>query len=46
MGACTIGEIGRTLDTSIFTVVGLTGDTIIESDIDCLKEAWQQPLRW
>lgn len=46
MSTCAIGEIGRTLDTSAFTIVGLTGSTVVESDIDSLKEAWQQPLRW
>jgi phosphoribosylformylglycinamidine synthase len=46
MDVCAIGEIGCTLDTPAFTVVGLAGNTVIESDIDSLKEAWQQPLRW
>jgi hypothetical protein len=46
MDACAIGEIGHTIDTSAFTVVGLTGDIVIASDINALKEAWQQPLRW
>lgn len=46
MDTCAAGEIGRVLDTSAFSVIGLTGDTVIASDIDSLKEAWQQPLRW
>jgi phosphoribosylformylglycinamidine synthase len=43
---CAIGEVGYVLDTSRFVVVGLRGDSIIDSDIAELKEAWQRPLRW
>jgi phosphoribosylformylglycinamidine synthase len=46
LGTCTIGELGRVLDTAEFVVVGLAGKTVIRSDIARLKEAWQQPLRW
>jgi phosphoribosylformylglycinamidine synthase len=46
LGAATLGEIGRVLDTSAFVVVGLSGTIIIRSDIAQLKEAWQRPLRW
>jgi phosphoribosylformylglycinamidine synthase II len=43
---CAIGELGRVLDTPAFTVLGLSGDTVIQSDIATLKDAWQRPLRW
>jgi phosphoribosylformylglycinamidine (FGAM) synthase-like enzyme len=43
---CVIGEIGRVLDTPDFTVLGLSGETVIQSDIATLKDAWQRPLRW
>ena len=46
LGACTLGELGRVLDTPDFVVVGLSGNTIIRSDIAQLKEVWQRPLRW
>jgi phosphoribosylformylglycinamidine synthase len=46
MSVCAMGEIGRALDTSTFAVVGLAGATVIRSDINALKEAWQQPLCW
>ena len=43
---CAIGEAGHVLDTAQFTVLGLQGDIIINSDVMQLKEAWQRPLRW
>jgi phosphoribosylformylglycinamidine synthase len=46
LGTCAVDEIGRVLDTPDFVVVGLSGNTIIRSDIAQLKEAWQRPLRW
>jgi phosphoribosylformylglycinamidine synthase len=46
LGVCAVGEIGRVLDTPEFSVVGLSGNTVIHSDIAQLKEAWQRPLRW
>jgi phosphoribosylformylglycinamidine synthase len=46
LGTCTVGEVGRVLDTPEFVVVGLAGNTIMRSDIAALKEAWQRPLRW
>jgi hypothetical protein len=33
-------------DDEIFRIIGLHGKTIIEANIDDLKEAWQKPLRF
>jgi phosphoribosylformylglycinamidine synthase len=46
MQSCAIGEVGHVLDTSEFTVIGLSGHAVIRSQIASLKEAWQRPLRW
>lgn len=43
---CPVAEIGTVLATPQFLVLGLDGTPVITSDIACLKEAWQQPLRW
>ena len=46
MAGCAIGELGRVLDDPAFTVTGLQGGVVIQSDIATLKAAWQRPLRW
>ncbi len=44
MSDCAIGELGQVIDGLAFTVVGLQGNVVIQSDIASLKEAWQRPL--
>jgi phosphoribosylformylglycinamidine synthase len=44
MSDCVIGELGQVIDSPAFTVTGLRGEVVIQSDIAVLKEAWQRPL--
>ncbi len=44
MSGCPMGELGQVIDSSAFTVTGLQGAVVIQSDIAVLKEAWQRPL--
>ncbi|WP_256868349.1 AIR synthase-related protein [Candidatus Entotheonella palauensis] len=44
MSGCAIGELGQVIDGPAFTVIGLRGEVVIQSDIAVLKEAWQRPL--
>ncbi|MFH1406746.1 MAG: phosphoribosylformylglycinamidine synthase subunit PurL [Candidatus Omnitrophota bacterium] len=44
-GVC-IAKIGKTVPAPRFEVSGLDGKTVISSEINTLKEAWQKPLRW
>lgn len=46
LGDAIYGEIGVVSDDEIFRIVGLDGKTIIEANIDDLKEAWQKPLKF
>jgi len=39
-------QIGWVLAEPVFRVNGIKGETIIEENIDVLKEAWQRPLRF
>ena len=43
-GGC--GRVGALVDNRLFRVIGLDGDTVVSTDIDTLKESWQQSLRW
>jgi phosphoribosylformylglycinamidine synthase len=44
MSGCIIGELGQVIDGPAFTVIGVRGEIVIQSDIKTLKEAWQRPL--
>ncbi len=44
MSSCAMGELGQVLDEPAFTVTGLQGNVIVQSDIATLKAAWQRPL--
>lgn len=44
MSGCAIGELGQVIDEPAFTVNGLRGEVVIQSDIAVLKAAWQRPL--
>ncbi len=46
LGDAIYGEIGVVSDDEIFRIIGLDGKTIIEANIDDLKEAWQKPLKF
>ena len=38
--------VGRVTGAGTFEVVGRSGTSIIEIEIDRLKAAWQKPLNW
>jgi len=40
------GCIGSITDSPRLKVTGTCGSTIIDEDINSLKEAWQKPLNW
>jgi len=40
------GEIGVVREDEVFRVMGLRSKTVIEANMDDLKEAWQRPLRF
>ncbi|MHC4707799.1 MAG: phosphoribosylformylglycinamidine synthase subunit PurL, partial [Planctomycetota bacterium] len=40
------GQIGKVIENKTLTVKSDGGDTVIELDIDSLKQAWQEPLNW
>jgi phosphoribosylformylglycinamidine synthase len=40
------GQIGKVIQEKTLIVKAEDGNIIIESDIDSLKQAWQQPLAW
>jgi phosphoribosylformylglycinamidine synthase len=44
MSDCIVGELGQVIDGPAFTVIGVRGEIVIQSDIKTLKEAWQRPL--
>mgnify|MGYP003395992621 CR=1 FL=1 len=41
-----IGLIGRVSREKDFIIHGLDGKKIVDTNIEDLKEAWQEPLRW
>jgi len=45
LGDAIYGEIGVVTGNEIFRVVGIDGKTVIEANVDDLKETWQRPLR-
>lgn len=46
LGDAIHAEIGVVSPGKTFQIVGLQGETVIEANIDDLKEAWQKPLRF
>jgi phosphoribosylformylglycinamidine synthase len=40
------GQIGKVIENKALTVKSDGGDTVVELDIDSLKQAWQEPLNW
>ena len=40
------GQIGKVTQETMLVIKAQDGQTIIESDIDSLKQAWQKPLAW
>jgi phosphoribosylformylglycinamidine synthase len=44
MSGCIVGELGQVIDGPAFTVIGVRGEIVMQSDIKTLKEAWQRPL--
>jgi phosphoribosylformylglycinamidine synthase len=44
MSGCAIGELGHVIDEPAFTINGLRGGVVIQSDLTVLKAAWQRPL--
>jgi phosphoribosylformylglycinamidine synthase len=40
------GQIGKVIENKTLTVKYDGGDTVVELDIDSLKQAWQEPLNW
>ena len=41
-----IAVIGEVRSDDKFTVLGNSGETVVDTTIDALKESWQKPLRW
>ena len=46
MRGTAIGEIGTVRSDKSFAIVGLSGEVMVNADIDELKEAWQKTLRF
>ena len=46
MNGVTFAQIGKVTRKKTFVINGLKGNSVLEADIDELKEAWQKPLRW
>jgi phosphoribosylformylglycinamidine synthase len=44
LSGCATGALGQVIDGPAFTVTGLQGEVIIQSDLAALKAAWQRPL--
>ncbi len=40
------GQIGRVTEEKILSIKAENGKAVIESDLDSLKRAWQEPLAW
>jgi phosphoribosylformylglycinamidine (FGAM) synthase-like enzyme len=40
------GQIGKVTEEKIFSIKAGNGKTVIEADIDSLKQAWQKTLDW
>jgi phosphoribosylformylglycinamidine (FGAM) synthase-like enzyme len=40
------GQIGKVTHEKKLVIKDEDGKTVIESDIDSLKQAWQKPLDW
>jgi phosphoribosylformylglycinamidine synthase II len=40
------GQIGKVTEEKTLIIKAQNGKTVIEADIDSLKEAWQKPLDW
>ncbi len=44
MSKCATGKLGQVIDGPAFTITGLRGEVVIQSNLEALKEAWQRPL--
>ena len=40
------GQIGKITEEKKLTIKAEGGETVIELDLDSMKEAWQKPLDW
>jgi phosphoribosylformylglycinamidine synthase len=40
------GQIGKVTEEKKLTIKAEGGETVIELDLDSMKEAWQKPLDW
>jgi len=40
------GQIGKVTEEKMLTIKAESGGTVVELDIDSLKQAWQKPLAW
>jgi len=40
------GQIGKVTGDKTLSIKAESGETVIELDIDSLKQAWQKPLNW
>lgn len=39
-------QVGKVRGDNKFVAVGLKGETVIEAEVERLKEVWQKPLKW
>jgi len=40
------GQIGKVTTENTLTIKAEDGKTVIDADINSLKQAWQKPLNW
>jgi len=40
------GQIGKVIEEKMLTIKAESGKSVIELDLDSLKQAWQKPLNW
>jgi phosphoribosylformylglycinamidine synthase len=40
------GQIGKVIDEPKLTIKAQDGKTIVDADIDILKQAWQRTFKW
>lgn len=45
MAGTAVSQIGQVTDDGTVTVAGLAGRTVLQSDLEKLKDAWQRPLK-
>jgi phosphoribosylformylglycinamidine synthase subunit PurSL len=46
LGKVPLARIGETADTRRLRIEGPDASSVIDADVNELKEAWQAPLRW